>query len=109
MLGSKKDVEKMTGTNLMAAIDIFTTLSLLTENEREKLFSTSKNSFEDTEKAFKYVINELDYRNQLYKPTTKETTEAIYQYYAKSLDTDKREFAMLLTPFKYTLILSFME
>lgn len=108
-VNSKKDVEKITGTNLMAAIDIFTTLSLLTENEREKFFLTSKKSFEDTEKAFKYVINELDYRNQLYKPTTKETTEAIDQYYAKSLDTDKNMFAVLLTPFKYTLIWSFME
>ena len=108
-VNSKKDVEKMTGTNLMAAIDIFTTLSLLTENERKKTFSTSKSSLEDTEKALKYVINELDYRNQLYKSTTKETAEAIYQYYAKSLDTDKELFVMLLTPFKYTLLLSFMS
>ena len=108
---SKKDIEKIAGTNLMAAIDVFAYLSMLSEKKRGSFFETSKTSFDDIEKAFKYVISELDYRNQLYRPTTKETIEALCQYYAKSLATNKAAFDMISfdNPLKFMIVIEEIE
>lgn len=78
----ESDFDKLIGTNLSDAINLWSILSLIPEKSRSSLISGHKTSNADLQNALIYAIAELEYRNMSWEKSNDESRKKLCDYFA---------------------------
>ena len=90
---TEKELERLAGTNLFDAINLWSIFMLIPEESRKSEVFGTKVSDKDLQNALAYTVSELNYRNALWVESSHEGQQKICDYFA--LKTGAKDSSMI--------------